>query len=436
MNSAYEETLAFLYSQLPMFQRVGAPAFRKDLTNIRALCEALGNPQDRYPVVHVAGTNGKGSTCFMMSAILQAAGKKTGLCVSPHYLDFRERVRVSGHYVPEDYVVNFVERIRPQLESIKPSFFEMATALAFDYFAACQVDVAIIETGLGGRLDSTNIVKPVLSVITNIGWDHMDFLGDTLSAIAAEKAGIIKSGIPVVIGEHGPDADPVFCQKAADLEAPLIFAEDCFEVQSLSKGLEKTSFRVRDRRSDETMTIRLQALGAFQQKNLQTTLAAVAQLAPIFSISREHIKEGLDQLTQLTGFMGRWQVLQHKPVILCDSAHNEQGIALAMQELLTIPHRALHIVLGVVKDKDLTKVLNLLPKDARYYFCKADIPRGLEAALLEEQASRVGLQGESFGSVNQALTAARLAAAPEDMIYVGGSIFVVGEVLSKHNMAG
>ncbi len=431
MNSAYEETLAFLFSQLPMYQRIGAPAFRKDLTNIRALCAALDNPQDRYPVIHVAGTNGKGSTCFMLSAILQAAGKKTGLCVSPHYIDFRERVRVNGRYVPKDYVVRFVERIRPILEQIQPSFFEMATALAFDYFAATAVDVAIIETGLGGRLDSTNIVKPILSVITNIDWDHTDFLGDTLQAIAREKAGIIKQGVPVVIGEHGTESDPVFRQQAGAMETGITFAEDRFAARVNRTGLDYTEFVVEDVQHQAQFNLSLQARGSFQQKNLQTALAALDQLPSTFMVTLDQIRHGLANLVALTGFVGRWQVLQQNPLLIGDSAHNEQGMRMAMNDLMAIPGKTLHIVLGVVKDKDLSKVLRLMPTTARYYFCKAAIPRGLEADQLQEQAGAVGLQGQCYTSVAHALAAAQEQAQAEDIIYVGGSIFVVAEILPK-----
>ncbi len=425
----YKETLDFLFSQLPMFQRIGAAAFRKDLTNIRALCQALGNPQDRYPVIHVAGTNGKGSTCFMLSAVLQAAGLKTGLCVSPHYRDFRERVRINGMYVSKRYVVDFVERIRPVIEEIKPSFFEMSTALAFDYFAAQQVDVAVVETGLGGRLDSTNIVSPVLSVITNIGFDHMEFLGDTLPLIAAEKAGIIKAGTPVVIGESLPETTPVFVAKAGEMQSPIVFADQVWKAFPLASGESHTIFDVYKDGNLQYSRLRVDLLGGFQAKNLQTSLQALTALEDHFPIREAHIRAGLAELRQLTGFIGRWDVIAEKPTVIFDSAHNAPGIESAMKELSKMSFRKLHFVLGIVRDKDTGAILSLLPKDARYYFCKADIPRGLDAGLLKSKAQEYGLRGRVYTSVKGALRAAKRHAAPDDLIFVGGSIFVVGEVV-------
>jgi len=428
-KSYYQETLDFLYSQLPMFQRIGAPAYKKDLTNITALCEALGHPQRNYPVIHVAGTNGKGSVSFMLSAILQAAGWKTGLCVSPHYRDFRERARINGQYVPKAFVVDFVQRLRPVIDAVQPSFFELSTALAFDYFSAEKVDIAVIETGLGGRLDSTNIVEPVLSVITNIGLDHTEFLGNTLPLIAAEKAGIIKQGVPVVIGERHPETEVVFEQTAKKQAASIVFAEDAYQAVRHSGDVFHTIFDVFRRQKLVYPALEVQLSGDFQTKNIQTVLQAVEMLAPQFSIEETHIRSGLSRLKSLTGFLGRWDAIGQNPLVLCDSAHNEHGMKVVMQELSKLEYNRLHIVFGVVKDKDIAAMLQLLPQDARYYFCKANIPRGLDAVELHTKAIEAGLQGRSYASVKNALRAAKRNAAPDDLIFVGGSIFVVAEVV-------
>lgn len=428
-NTAYQETLDFLYSQLPMFQRIGAAAFRKDLTNITALCEALGNPQLSYPVIHVAGTNGKGSTCFIISSILQAAGLKTGLCVSPHYRDFRERVRINGAYVPRSFVVDFVRRIRPLIEEIRPSFFEMSTALAFDYFAAQKVDAAVIETGLGGRLDSTNIVHPILSIITNIGYDHMEFLGDTLPQIAAEKAGIIKPGVPVVVGETAEETAPVFRAKAVECGAPVVFADEKWRVEFVSVERSHTVFDVYRDGKLLYPALGVNLAGSFQSKNLQTALQAIEMLQQGFPLTEAHIRDGLHRLRELTRFIGRWDIIGQNPTVLCDSAHNTHGLRAVLSDLERIPHRRLHVVFGMVKDKDIGAMLALLPAAAHYYFCKADIPRGLDAGQLKLQAGQYGLRGRTYSSVKNALRAARRSAGPDDLIFVGGSIFVVGEVI-------
>lgn len=428
-KSSYQETLDFLYSQLPMFQRIGAPAYKKDLTNITALCEALGHPQHNYPIIHVAGTNGKGSVSFMLSAVLQAAGLNTGLCISPHYRDFRERARINGQYVPKAFVVDFVRRLRPIIDAVQPSFFELSTALAFDYFSEEKVDVAVIETGLGGRLDSTNIVEPILSVITNIGLDHTEFLGDTLPLIAAEKAGIIKQGIPVVIGERHPETAFVFEQTAKSKAASIVFAEDAYQAVRHSGDVFHTIFDVFRRQQLLYPALNVQLSGDFQTKNIQTVLQAVEMLSAHFTIEEAHIRSGLNQLKAITGFLGRWDAIGQKPLILCDSAHNAHGMQIVMKELSKLEYNRLHFVFGVVKDKDIGAMLQLLPQDARYYFCKANIPRGLDAGELRERASGMHLQGRSYSSVKNALRAAKRNAAPNDLIFVGGSIFVVAEVV-------
>lgn len=428
-STTYQETLDFLFSQLPMFQRIGAPAYKKDLTNITALCEALGHPQRNYPLIHVAGTNGKGSVSFMLSAILQAAGLKTGLCVSPHYRDFRERARINGQYVSKAFVVDFVRRVRPVIDAVQPSFFELSTALAFDYFSSEKVDVAVIETGLGGRLDSTNIVEPVLSVITNIGFDHTEFLGNTLPLIAAEKAGIIKAGIPVVIGESHPETAPVFRQTAEHQGSELVFADETYRAIRRSGDVLHTVFDVFQGQKLLYPALEVQLSGDFQTKNIQTVLQAVEILAPQFSITETHVRSGLSRLKSLTGFLGRWDAIGQNPLVLCDSAHNEHGLKGVVAELSKMQYKRLHIVFGVVKDKDISAMLGLLPPDARFYFCKANIPRGLDAGELQKKAAGMNLQGRSYSSVINALRAAKRNATPDDLIFVGGSIFVVAEVV-------
>ncbi|TZF84694.1 bifunctional folylpolyglutamate synthase/dihydrofolate synthase [Pedobacter sp. BS3] len=425
----YPETLDYLYSRLPMFTKIGSSAIKKDLTNTRKLCAVLGNPQDNFRSVHVAGTNGKGSTSHLLSAILQTAGYKTGLYTSPHLRDFRERIRINGEMISEAEVVDFVERIQPDIEITEPSFFEVTVAMAFDHFSRHQVDVAVIEVGLGGRLDSTNIIMPELSVITNIGLDHVNILGNTLPEIAAEKAGIIKPGIPVVIGEKHEETAPVFLHQATDCDAPLVFASDEWQVVSSSVEDGKLNVSVTDNLQDN-LTVALDLTGTYQLKNLVTVLSSVKQLnSQGFAITHEHIREALQQVQRLTGLMGRWQVLSKAPLIICDTGHNEDGIREVVKNIRATAYRHLHIVIGMVKDKDIAKVLSLLPVEATYYFCNPGMERAKPAIELRDEALRFGLKGETYPSVKAALSAAKTHAAPDDLVFVGGSTFVVAEVV-------
>jgi len=425
----YPETLAFLFEQLPMFQRVGPMAFKKDLTNIRALCEALGQPHERLRAIHIAGTNGKGSTAHMLASVLQAAGLKVGLYTSPHYRDFRERIKINGALMPEEAVVDFVEQHEILFQTIKPSFFEITVAMAFDYFAKEEVDWAVVEVGMGGRLDSTNILMPELCVITNISYDHMQFLGETLPEIAGEKAGIIKPGVPVVISETQKETQDVFLQKAEKEGAPIVFADQHFEARLTEGGLEWSTYEIFKEGEVYLEQLELNAYGDYQRKNLQAVLQAIEWLHPKQPVSEIQLRTGLRELRERTRFIGRWQVLGKAPLILCDSAHNEAGIKLAMEELEKLKYGKLHIVYGMVNDKDPKKVLQLLPRKARYYFAKPDIPRGLDVEKLADTAGEAGLRGKPFPSVAKALKAAKEEATPTDLIYVGGSIFVVAEVV-------
>lgn len=426
---SYKETLDFLFSQLPMFQRIGPAAFKKDLTNTLALCQALGNPQDKIRSLHIAGTNGKGSTAHMLSAVLQAAGYKVGLYTSPHYRDFRERIKINGELVPEQYVVDFVSAHERLFDLIAPSFFEITVAMAFDYFARQQVDWAVVEVGLGGRLDSTNVLLPELCVITNISYDHQQFLGDTLPAIAGEKAGIIKPGVPVVISETQAETEAVFLAQAERQGAPIIFADQHYLAQERERSFEHTVYDVLKDGALRYKNLDLNAYGQYQQQNLQAVLQAVEWLPKQARVGEAELREGLSKLRSLTRFMGRWQVLGHSPLVLCDSAHNEAGLNLAMQELARQSATGLHIVFGMVNDKSPAKLLQHLPKTARYYFARPDIPRGLSETLLQTAAEGFGLQGAAYPSVAVALKAAREHAAPDEIIFVGGSIFIVAEVV-------
>lgn len=425
----YPQVLDFLYAQLPMFHRIGAAAFKKDLGNTLALLEFLGNPQHKFKSIHVGGTNGKGSTSHMLSAVLQAKGLKTGLYVSPHYRDFRERIKVNGQYITRQYVIDFVEKMKPIIAEVQPSFFELTVAMAFNYFADRKVDVAVIEVGLGGRLDSTNVITPVLSVITNISFDHMQFLGNTLPEIAGEKAGIIKLGVPVVIGETHPESAPVFISKAKAEHAPIYFADQQLQAKILEEDTSHTYFEVFQDGQLRYPHLAVNLHGDYQVLNLQTVLQALSCLPTDWGIDEQSITSGLKNLVPLTRFMGRWQILGQNPTIIADSAHNEAGIQLAMQQLAKIPRKQLHLVMGVVRDKDLAKMLPQLPLDATYYFAKPDIPRGLEADTLQKAAAAQGRHGKVYSSVRNALKAARRKAQPEDVIYVGGSIFVLAEIL-------
>ena len=450
----YQSTLDYLFSRLPMYQQVGAVAYKKDLTNTHALCAQLGDPQRRFPSVHIGGTNGKGSVSHFLAAIFQAAGLKVGLYTSPHYKDFRERIKINGRYIPRERVTAFVEKNKPMLEAIQPSFFEMTVALAFDYFAQEKVDIAVIEVGLGGRLDSTNVITPLLSVITNISYDHMDILGDTLDKIAFEKAGIIKPDVPVVIGETHPESAPVFLKKAAETGAEIVFADQRYALQiadcpasqgsETARGLEDVSCYAIFRNQQPAGDLQLQGGGPYQPRNLATVLQAWELLCaqPGFlsvlknkKIDAEapalqaYLQTGLARLRDLTRFIGRWQIIGRNPTILCDSAHNEAGLQAAFEQISRLPAQRLHIVCGFVADKDLNKALRQFPTQAAYYFAKANIPRGLDAAVLRAAAAERGLHGKSYRSVKNALAAAKRAAAKNDLIVVIGSIFVVAEVL-------
>lgn len=429
----YRDTLDYLYRQLPMFHRVGPVAYKKDLSNTLALCEHLGNPHLRFKSIHVGGTNGKGSVSHMLAAVCQAAGLKTGLYISPHYKDFRERIKVNGKYISRRRVVEFVEKNRPVIESIEPSFFELCVAMAFDHFAREKVDVAIVEVGLGGRLDSTNVLTPLLSVLTNISYDHQNLLGDTLPEIAGEKAGIIKAGIPVVIGETHPESAPVFEKKAAETGSPIVFADQHFKTtETYPENWESVTCNVFKNGKPYLDNLKVDAAGPFQAHNITTVIQAweVLKTTAMPKIPDETaLRKGMAELRALTRFMGRWQIIGSSPTVLCDSAHNEAGLRIAFERIRSMPFQNLHVVTGFVNDKDVTKTLGYFPTHARYYFAKADIPRGLEATVLQEKAAAFGLQGRAYSSVWNALKAARRAAPPDDLIVVIGSIFVVAEVL-------
>ena len=426
----YRETLDFLYAQLPMFHRIGPAAFKKDLTNTLALCEHLGNPHLKFRSVHVGGTNGKGSVSHMLAAVCQSAGLKTGLYISPHYKDFRERIKVNGRYISRRDVIAFVQNNREAIERIQPSFFELCVAMAFDHFARAQVDIAVIEVGLGGRLDSTNVITPLLSVITNISYDHMNMLGDTLPLIAYEKAGIIKPDVPVVIGETHPESAPVFLKKAAETGSEIVFADQHFEVEAAHASEFSTTYHVSKNRQTFLEDLEVEAAGPFQGRNLVTLLQTTELLhRALPEIDRNALSSGLKNLRTLTRFIGRWQVIGRNPTILCDSAHNEAGIKTVFEHIARQSPPRLHIVTGFVNDKEVDKVLAYFPQSARYYFAKANIPRGLEATILQEKAAGWGLKGKAYTSVRNALRAAKRVATPDDLIVVTGSIFVVAEVL-------
>lgn len=436
----YEQTLNYLYQRLPMYQRIGAAAFKKDLGNTQALCAYLGNPERRFASVHVGGTNGKGSVSHLLAAAFQQAGLRTGLYVSPHYKDFRERIRINGRYIRRAEVVDFVERCMPAIEEIQPSFFELTVAMAFDHFARRKVDAAVIEVGLGGRLDSTNVIEPALSVITNISFDHMDMLGDTLALIAYEKAGIIKPGIPVVVGERDVETDLVFARKASACVSPITFAQDEYEVRPLSGSDWKRSlFAVKKHAIGVSQTIEVQAAGPYLTHNLRTALAAWDRCceAPAWrahALRPEHLPLALPRLRDLTRFRGRWELLSEAPLALADSAHNEAGLRALFDAVQAYRQarspKGLRIVCGFVNDKDLSKALAAAPADARYYFAKANVPRGLDAVALRDKARAFGLNGEAYPSVRRAYRAALRDAAPaDDLVVVCGSIFVVAEVM-------
>ncbi len=430
----YAQTLEYLYTQLPMFTRVGSSAFKANLTNTIALCAKLDNPQHKFKSVHVGGTNGKGSTSHMLAAILQTAGYKTGLYTSPHLKDFRERIRINGQMISEQSVVDFVHEHLTDFDEIQPSFFEMTVGLAFDIFAKEQVDIAVIEVGLGGRLDSTNVITPLLSVITNIGWDHMNMLGDTLQLIAGEKAGIIKPNIPVVIGEYQEEVANVFIDKAKQENAPLVFASEELKAESRKPkaGSSYLELTIDHEKNFELspLSFQLDLTGSYQTKNVKTVLAAVDELrVQGFIITDEHVADALKQVKTLTGLRGRWDTLSINPHVICDTGHNPEGIAEVMKNIAATPHAQLHFVIGMVNDKDHSKVLDMLPKDAIYYFCKPDIPRGLEAESLKLKAESYGLYGAIYDNVPEAFAAAKQTAQPNDLVFVGGSTFVVAEVI-------
>ncbi|MDW7691880.1 folylpolyglutamate synthase/dihydrofolate synthase family protein [Flammeovirgaceae bacterium SG7u.111] len=422
----YQETLDYMYSRLPMYQRVGGVAFKKNLDNILALCEHLGNPQHSFRSIHVAGTNGKGSCTHMLSAIFQASGYKTGLYTSPHLKSFTERVKVDGKEILEEQVVDFIESTRSIIEEISPSFFEITVAMAFDHFAKQEVDIAIIEVGLGGRLDSTNILSPLACLITNIGLDHTDMLGETLPEIAFEKAGIIKENTPVVIGEKHLETTPVFTEQARLKNAPITFAQDNISVERNIAG--ELAILVEGKFLLENITLDL--LGEHQIHNLKGVVSLLQQqpIRQAFKLAPKNTKVALAQVCSLTGLKGRWQKLGGNPLTYCDTGHNEDGLKTIFKQLPNYQFEELHLVLGTVNDKKLEKILGLFPKEATYYFCKPNVPRGLDAEIFKEKAGEYGLKGQTYPSVMEALQAAKAKASVKDFIFVGGSTFVVAEI--------
>ena len=426
----YAQTLEFLYSKLPMFTRLGAVAIKKDLYNTVEMCNRLDNPQNKFKSIHIAGTNGKGSTSHMLAAILQKAGYKTGLYTSPHLKDFRERIRINGKMVPKSFVKNFVKNQAIAIEQIEPSFFEVTVAMAFDYFAKEKVDIAIIEVGLGGRLDSTNIITPELAVITNISLDHTNILGNTLPEIAFEKAGIIKQHIPVVIGESHLETESVFLKKANIENAPISFSEIELSTQNIKQ---KDNLLVVDILKNGKLLfpkLALDLTGTYQIKNIKTVIQATIKLRELgYSISNNAVYSALKNVKRITGLQGRWQTIAKNPLTICDTGHNKAGITEILQNIKNTKHQELHFVIGMVKDKDISGILAILPKKAIYYFCKPNLERALASKELSNQAKEYNLKGKTFSTVSDAYANAKLNAKEEDLIFIGGSTFVVAEIL-------
>ena len=427
----YKQTLEFLFSQLPAYHRIGKAAYKNDLNSTIALDNYFGNPHLKYKTIHVGGTNGKGSVSHMIASILQEAGYKTGLYTSPHLKDFRERIKVNGEMIPENEIVTFVTKHKNIIESLKPSFFEMTVAIAFNYFAECNVDVAVIEVGLGGRLDSTNIIKPVLSVVTNIGHDHMDILGDSIEKIAVEKAGIIKNNVPVVISETQVATKDVFISKASESGSMITFADEQFsckldEIDNI-KGSRKyliTDLVTQQKYKGETMLG-----GDYQGANMKVVFTVFNILRSEFIVSDKNIITGIRNVVKNTGLKGRWQILSHNPLTICDTGHNKEGLEYVMAQIRRVTKTELHMIIGFVIDKDLKSVLPLFPTEATYYFTRASVPRALDEKILKSEASKYGLIGQSYPDVKSALSHARKNAAESDMIFIGGSTFIVAEVI-------
>lgn len=426
----YQETLTYLYNSAPLFQQIGKDAYKEGLENTIRLDEYFGHPHQCFRTIHVAGTNGKGSCSHTLAAILQSAGYKTGLYTSPHLVDFRERIRVNGIPVSQDFVIRFVEQHRAFFEPLHPSFFELTTAMAFLYFAEQKVDVAVIEVGLGGRLDCTNIIHPDLCLITNISFDHVQFLGNTLEKIATEKAGIIKPHVPVVIGETTPETYPVFKEKADSEHAPIVFAEEEQLLKQTSRNADGTYLYQTADYKDLTGELG----GLCQQKNTNTLLSAIRQLRKAgYPIGETNVREGFAHVCELTGLMGRWQKLSDRPTLVCDTGHNTGGMQYIAEQLSLQTYRTLRIVIGMVNDKDISGVLSMLPKEACYYFTQASVKRALPAEKVKEAAAGFGLKGNIYPNVGAAVEAARKDAAAEDFIFVGGSSFIVADLLSLNN---
>jgi len=425
----YKEALDYIYSQLPMYHRVGKAAYKADLGNALKLDEYFGHPHRTFKTIHIAGTNGKGSTSHMLAAVLQKAGYRVGLFTSPHLRDFRERIRVNGEMIPEEEVAQFISQHKDFFDQIMPSFFEMTVALAFDYFSRMSLDVAVIEVGLGGRLDSTNIINPILSIITNIGFDHTDLLGDTLPKIASEKAGIIKPNTPVVVSKYQPEVEEVFTAKAKEMNAPIYFADReirVYEQYIDSKGLQVLKLTG----NGKDIKIEIDLLGNYQRYNIPGVLKSIEILrGEGFILSNEAVIEGLRNVQTHTGLMGRWHKLSENPLIYCDTGHNVDGIKYVVDQFRLTPHNNLHMVIGVVADKNIEGMLALLPKNATYYFTQASIPRALNHEELRKRAAEHHLYGQSYPTVSLALAAAKDAYKPNDLIFVGGSTFIVAEVV-------
>ena len=423
----YAQTLEYLFTQLPMFSRVGAAAYKPDLTNTIKLCEALGNPQQKFKSIHVAGTNGKGSTSHMLASILQTAGFKTGLYTSPHLVDFRERIKIDGVYGSKEFVVEFTEKIKPLIATIQPSFFEITVAMAFSYFAEQKVDIAVIEVGLGGRLDSTNIITPEVSIITNIGLDHTQFLGDTIPQIAGEKAGIIKKDVPCIVSEYTEETKPVF--DAAAIHTSLAYGSELFTILDIKYTHDYLGVQVLNKKTEDVQTYQLDLNGSYQAKNVQGVLGAIGILQTKgWPISNQHIHDGLSHVKKNTGLYGRWQMIGTNPTTVVDVAHNVAGIQTLLAQIKLVNHQQLHIVFGMVKDKDIDSVLALLPIQATYYFTQAQIERAIDANELQQKAGQHGLAGNVFAHVNEAIAAAQKQAQVKDLIVVCGSVFLVGEI--------